>query len=238
MKLVHMHQPHFLPSPQYFARMSQVDVFLFADDVQHKKGWWEHRNRILRDGRPLMLTLPLVQDDSRTRIDHKRIHAPARSFDGIAQNLRHAYHRSRGWPLLEQLCDRMIDRACAWSSLAACAMELALLVCELLALPVNSARWSEHPLAPSAAAAEDDWRSERIARYVERFGGDAFLHGRGTASYLDRARFAARGIALVADAWEPVPYPQGTPAFVPGLSVVDLIAHTGVEAPRYLGRVR
>ena len=46
-RLVHMHQPHFLPSVQYFHRMARCDVFLFADDVQHQRGYWEHKNRIL-----------------------------------------------------------------------------------------------------------------------------------------------------------------------------------------------
>ncbi len=234
MILVHMHQPHFLPSIQYFSRIARSDIFLFADNVQHRRAWWEHRNRILFQGKPSMLTVKVSQADPFSRIDQTPIFRPRATFRKITATLQHAYRRAPGWHLIEALCEQISARAAEWSSLAACNLELIEWLANTLGLTTPLHRWSDHPLERDI---EDDnhWRSERIARYAEKFGCTHFLFGRGTASYLDTKRFSCRGITLVADQWAPRPYPQPGNTFLPNLSIVDLLAQRPGDAADYLG---
>jgi hypothetical protein len=214
--------------------MARCDVFLYADNVQHQRHHWEHRNRVLLRGAPTMLTMSIVGTGVPQRLDRARLHEPERTVQKICATLYHAYRRAPGWALVDALCARMTERAPSWPSLADCNIDLLDHLRAALRIDVPCLRWSEMPLDP-AGAPPDVWRSERVARYAEAVGASHFLYGKGTASYLDPEHFRSRGVALVADTWVPTPYPQRGGGFTANLSVVDLLAEMGDRARDFLG---
>jgi hypothetical protein len=228
-----MHQPHFLPSVQYMHRMARCDVFLYADNVQHQRHYWEHRNRVLLRGAPTMLSLSIVSTGAPQRLDEARLHEPERNVRRVCATLHHAYRRASGWPWVDTLCAFMSARAPGWASLAEANIDILEHLRDALRIDVPCGRWSAMPLDPDGAPA-DVWRSLRVARYAEAVGATHFLYGRGTASYLDPDHFRERGVALLADTWVPTPYPQRG-GFVANLSVVDLLGEMGGRAREFLG---
>lgn len=52
-------QPYFLPYLGYWQLIAAADKFVLLDDVNFIKGGWINRNRILVDGKPTWITLPL-----------------------------------------------------------------------------------------------------------------------------------------------------------------------------------
>ncbi|WP_340643645.1 WbqC family protein, partial [Phenylobacterium sp.] len=52
-------QPYLLPYIGYFQLIAAADVFVIYDDVQYMRGGWINRNRILLNGAPHWLTLPV-----------------------------------------------------------------------------------------------------------------------------------------------------------------------------------
>jgi hypothetical protein len=59
--------------------------------------------------------------------------------------------------------------------------------------------------------------------------------GPSAAAYVDPARFAQAGIALIYKDYSGYPeYPQLHPPFDHYVSVLDLIFHVGPDAPRYI----
>ena len=60
------------------------------------------------------------------------------------------------------------------------------------------------------------------------------MTGHGAANYLDHEAFEAAGVAVEYMAYSKTPWPQSGPVGTPFASVLDLIAHTGPAAGRYL----
>jgi hypothetical protein len=54
-------QPYFLPYVGYFQLMAAVDKFVLLDDVNFINRGWINRNRIVVNGKPYWLTLPLAK---------------------------------------------------------------------------------------------------------------------------------------------------------------------------------
>ena len=52
-------QPTYLPWAGYFNLISQVDRFVFLDDVQFEKQSWQTRNRILLQGEECLISVPV-----------------------------------------------------------------------------------------------------------------------------------------------------------------------------------
>ena len=76
-KVVAIHQPNFFPWLGYFNKIARADVFILHDNVQFPKtgGTWMNRVRILVNGGPSWLTMPVrrnhhgVQDRKSTRLN-------------------------------------------------------------------------------------------------------------------------------------------------------------------------
>lgn len=95
-------------------------------------------------------------------------------------------------------------------------------------------RVSETGVPPADKEARDanDWLIEQC-RFV---GAEEYYFGGTSASaYMDFERFEAAGIRLVKQEWSCEPYPQMHGAFIPNLSIIDLVMHVPpAEARRIL----
>jgi WbqC-like protein family len=76
--IVSIMQPYFFPYIGYFQLAACSDIFVFHDDVQYIKGGWVNRNRILRDGQPRWLTLPVRKAASRRQSSSANINSTSR----------------------------------------------------------------------------------------------------------------------------------------------------------------
>jgi WbqC-like protein family len=61
-------QPYFFPYIGYWQLINTVDLFVIYDDVNYKKGGWINRNRILINGEPSYITVPINKSSSYKRI--------------------------------------------------------------------------------------------------------------------------------------------------------------------------
>ncbi len=75
--------------------------------------------------------------------------------------------------------------------------------------------------------------TERLVAIVGSLSeGGAYLSGAGGKKYQDEALFQDAGIDIRYSNFTSEPYPQNSPEFVPGLSILDLIFNIGVEETR------
>ncbi|MEZ4661164.1 MAG: WbqC family protein [Caldilineaceae bacterium] len=78
-------------------------------------------------------------------------------------------------------------------------------------------------------------KSERLVYLCQQAGATAYLSGPAAKAYIDERCFADAGIALsYMDYAGYPPYEQLYPPFEAGVSVLDLLFHTGPEAHRYM----
>ena len=222
MKLA-IHQPHYLPWLGYFAKWAAADLFVFLDTVQYEKNGWQNRNRIKTREGPRWLTVPVraklgmpIRD---VLVDSSQPWR-ARHFGALET----AYGGAPCWAQHRDELSALYGRE--WERLAPVA--------------VASAEWLGRKLgikAPTRLASEieiaDGNPPDATARLVglcRAAGADTYLAGRDGALYMDIAQFAAAGIAVEIQQYEPPVYAQEHGEFVPSLSAVDLLLMHGDEA--------
>src|SRR5437763_14407143 len=109
MKLAIM-QPYFLPYIGYFQLIGAVDVFVVYDNIKYTKKGWINRNRLLRDGKDAMFSLPLRKDSDSLDVRARELAADF-DRDKLLNQFKVAYARApyfvRIYPLLERIvrCD-------------------------------------------------------------------------------------------------------------------------------------
>ena len=74
-KSIALMQPYFFPYLGYFQLITVVDEFILYDDVQYMKGGWVNRNRILENGKPVFITLPVEKGSVSDLIINKKLSA-------------------------------------------------------------------------------------------------------------------------------------------------------------------
>jgi hypothetical protein len=72
MKLAIM-QPYFLPYIGYFQLINAVDEFVVYDNIEFTKKGWINRNRILVNGKPAYITLPVKNDSDYLAVKERRL---------------------------------------------------------------------------------------------------------------------------------------------------------------------
>jgi hypothetical protein len=73
--------------------------------------------------------------------------------------------------------------------------------------------------------------TERLLNLIRAVGGDRYYSGaHAVESYLDAALLERAGIALELQHWHAPTYPQRHGAFVPDLSILDLLLNCGPDS--------
>jgi hypothetical protein len=213
-------QPFYLPYAGVFELVRMADVFVFYDDVQLTRRSWMCRNQIKTAQGTQWLTVPVLGPRDST------IHeAPLNESENWRRKHRtaieHAYagapHRSLILDALGPIWDQ------EFPDLAALNIASFAVLCELMDVKSTFVRSSEMNV-PGAS-------SERILAVCEALDADRYISGPSARDYLDEESFVTAGIELCYHRFDAPTYRQLHGDFVPNLSVVDLIANEGPDAP-------
>lgn len=231
--IVAVHQPHFLPWLGYLDRMLQADLFIVLDHVQFERRNYQNRTRIVLNGQPHWLTVPVMQHSQQERITDKRIDNPEKDelrwwASTHFQTLRHAYRKAPYFDtyapalrkILESRKEKLVD------------LDQALLDYLRDILDIRT------PLVTSTELGVGGRRSALVLNICQAVKADAFMTGMGASrDYLDRQAFADAGIEVVGQDFEHPQYAQCEGGdFVPGLSALDLIFNHGPDSREILRR--
>lgn len=224
--LVAIHQPHYLPWLRYFEKIHNADRFVVLDTVQYSKNGWQNRNKVKTPAGAALLTVPVHAQLSDT-LSTVRIanHSawPRKHYKCIAENYRNAPF----WPDHEPFFADLYKRE--WTSLVD--LNRVMLEYFLEQLGVDT------PVSYASALDVDGEATERLANLVKAVGGDRYYSGAyALDTYLDRHVLEAAGVGLELQTWSAPRYPQLHGAFIPDLSIVDLILNCGPDSLSYVER--
>jgi hypothetical protein len=90
------------------------------------------------------------------------------------------------------------------------------------------------PLVLSQDYAVTGAKTERLIQLLKKVGATTYLSGPAAQSYLNENLFRKNGIRLEYKTYDYPPYPQMWGDFVGNVTVLDLIANTGLSARDYL----
>jgi hypothetical protein len=218
-------QSNYVPWKGYFDLIHDVDVFVFYDDVQFTKNDWRNRNLVKTPAGRQWLTIPVgtdlnrlvcevVIDGSRWQAKHWRtlsqLYGKAPFFARYREFLEQVY-LSREWEKLSDL-NQFLIRTIATDHLG-------------IATPFRQA--SEFATAGK--------KEDRLLSLLRSVGADVYVSGPAAKAYIDPERFRREGIELVWKDYSGYPeYAQAHPPFEHAVTILDLLFHTGPDAPFYI----
>jgi hypothetical protein len=224
-------QPYLFPYIGYFQLLASVDRFVVYDDVTFIKQGWINRNRMLINGQPVFFTVPLEHRSSAVAIRDTRISdAPQhrRWPEKLMKSFDNAYRRAPEFlqtrPLIETVLARAGSRIAdlALDSIRAVAAQLQI---QTPIVATSTTYGNAHLRGEDRVLAI--CKAEKASRYINLAGGRQLY---------SRDRFAAEGIELCFMEPVPIEYHQFSDAFVPWLSIVDVLMFNPVERVRgFLG---
>jgi WbqC-like protein family len=217
-------QSNYIPWKGYFDIIHDVDLFILHDDLQYTERDWRNRNLVKTENGPQWLTVP-VRGGSRQKICEARIDW-ARDWRG--KHLRVLERNYRKSPFFEAVFARF-EKVLDQKHELLVDLDTALLrdICAQLGI---GTRIVSSTTLPSAGA-----KDEKVVDLCLKAGADAYLSGPAGRNYIRPELFERAGIALGYKDYGHYPeYPQFFPPFIHGVSILDLLFHTGPEAPEHI----
>ncbi|MCL2014708.1 MAG: WbqC family protein [Defluviitaleaceae bacterium] len=227
MKKLAIIQSNYLPWRGYFDIIHDVDLFLFYDEVQYTNREFRHRNVIYTNQGLQWLTLPGGRHTRDFKISEVQLNNATNwqqeHFNKITNAYRKAPFFAKYKPFFEHI---YMERR--WQYLSELNQFLTKhIATEFLGIKTAFANSTDYP--------SHGQKGEKLLSLIKSAGYAHYLSGPAAKDYLDEAEFAANGVSVYWKDYSGYPeYPQVKPPFEPQVSIIDLLVHTGDDAPQYI----
>jgi hypothetical protein len=212
-------QPYFIPYIAYWQLMAACDLFLIGDDYAFIKDGWVQRNRILRQGKPTYFGLEISKISPNRLINQTEL-IKINSTKKL-KDLYYCYHSApffnRGYSLMEKIF------SFPEKDLTAFLVNSIEIIREYLGIKTKMMFTSQ---------IEGNCRykcEQRIFDFCDRLEGTTYINAIGGQSLYKKDEFAEHGIELKFIHSHCREYKQLGGAFVPGLSILDVIMFNSRE---------
>jgi hypothetical protein len=219
------HQPCYLPWLGLLHKIALADRCCVLDSVQYEKNSFNNRNRIKTSSGPLWLTVPVESKNHLAKVlrEMRVVNDgwPKKHFRSIDFAYRHApYYRQYIEAVAEMLMGARYEYLADLS--------LATMRFGLAALGIDV------PLVLASDYAFAGRKSDLILDMCRQLGATTFLFGSQGRDYADVESFRAASVELRFQNYRHPEYPQLHGAFIPGMSVLDLLFNVGPDSKRVL----
>lgn len=224
--IVSAHQPHFLPWLGYFNKVAKSDVFVWLENVQFRKNYFQNRTKIKVDENEFWLTVPVKKASLDTEIADIEI-VKSKDYKKLTKTIANTYSKSPFYsdffPRLESIINSESN------SLNEINYNLFMFLLKVLKIETKVIRSSELNLQ-----SEDP--NDRLVELCVKLEATSYIAGKGGANYMNASLFEERNINVL---WQKFPvqdieYPQKGKGFVMGLSVIDALFNIGADKTREL----
>jgi hypothetical protein len=207
-------QPYFLPYLGYFQLIAAVDTFVVYDNIKYTKKGWINRNRYLRNGAAAVFSLPLKGAPDSLDVRDREI-APEFRGETLLAQVRGAYRRAPHFEPTYALLERIMRTE--ERNLFLFIEQSIRLTCGHLGIATEIRRSSDVPTHGGLRG------QDRVMATCEAIGTDMYVNAIGGVELYSPEAFAARGIDLRFIRSRPLEYRQFGAAFVPWLSILDVL---------------
>ncbi|MDP2760801.1 MAG: WbqC family protein [Sideroxyarcus sp.] len=207
-------QPYFLPYIGYFQLIAAVDMFIVYDNIKYTKKGWINRNRMLQNGKDVMFSLPLKSGSDSLDVCERELAADF-NRDKLLNQFKGAYRRApyfeQTFPLVEQIVRH--EEANLFRYLSHSLVK----TCEHLGI-VTEIRTS------SEVVIDHDLKNQdKVLALCGAVGATTYVNAIGGMELYSKETFREKGIELKFIRSKPFEYPQFDAAFVPWLSIIDVM---------------
>lgn len=213
--IVSAHQPAYLPWLGLFDKIARSDAFCILDTAQFSSGDFINRNRLKSPRGAIWLTVP-VHAKNHMPICDVRIRGDGWRRKHLA-TLEHCYFKAPFFHRYAPEIAVVLERSHA--SLRELTVELLRVLLAQLGIGTRLVFASDYDFAGK--------KSEYLLNMCRGLGATAYISGVRGRNYLDAAAFFAEGIGVEFQNYRHPVYRQRFGAFVPNLSVLDLLFNVG-----------
>ena len=216
-------QPYLFPYLGYFQLVNTVDVFVFADDVNFKKGGFINRNKIQFNNEERYVTVPCIKRSQNKLINEVQISAETKGYpENILHTIKLTYSKAPFFtdvfPIIESIFNSEVDSI---SILAAYSVEL---VSNYLEINVDF-RFS----SLSFNHTKGQEKSIRLINITKELGGTTYINPIGGTNIYNKKFFESQGVKLNFLEPEVIRYDQLDKKFIPNLSIIDVLMYNSKE---------
>lgn len=216
-------QPYFLPYIGYFQLINSLDRFIVYDNIKYTKKGWINRNRMLQHGEPLLFTLPLKDGSDFLDIRQRELAA-----DFNPKKLLNQFSGAYGKAPFFKSTFQLIEEIVLYSerNLFGYLHHSIVTMCRHLAI--------ETPIVVSSTIPVDGALRNQglVIALCKANSARTYINAIGGTELYSRETFQAHGINLRFIKPKPFTYLQFGDAFVPWLSIVDVLMFNSLKTVR------
>jgi hypothetical protein len=213
--IVAIMQPYFFPYIGYFQLIAQVQRFIFHDDVQYIKEGWVNRNRILRNGKPVWITVPVRNASHSLAIDQRTYLLTAISIGRILRRIENCYRKAPRFAEIFAMLHELMNFGDP--NVGAFNINLIRHVSRSLGIVTEFLQSSELRAAKALGG------QPRVLDLCTKACATSYLNPISGSGLYDAKVFAAAGIELRFLKPQSQPYAQFDAPPVPALSIIDVL---------------
>jgi hypothetical protein len=217
-------QSNYLPWIGYFKLISKVDHFVFYDQVQYTKNDWRNRNKIMLNGSPKWISIPInYRFSERLSIDKVRL--PSGNWrndhlEKISMGYNSEDNFSQYYPNLNKIISTDYDFLSE--------LNQALLIQYAQTFKIATHFHSIHNIDLNLE------RNQRIIETCKDFSADTYVCSPKSLNYIDLPLFSKNNIEVEIMNFDNClnGYKQNSQEFDPYVSFIDLLFMTGIDGVR------
>jgi len=225
--IVSAHQPHFLPWLGYFNKVINSDIFIWLNNVQYRKNYFQNRTKIkcVNDSE-MWLTLPVhvKLGDLISKVPIAEEKWKKRIINTIHMNYSKAAH-------YESISEIIYSKINSMNNflLDHVNYELFTEITKLLEINTKIIRVEELNI-------ENIDPNLRLIEICKKVNASEYIAGKGGKNYMDTSLFSSEGIEIIWQdfRFQEIYYKQLGKIFVPGLSIIDPLMNIGIENTKKL----
>ncbi len=219
--IVAIQQPEHLPWLGFFDKMRKCDLYIFLDNVQFKKRYFENRNKILTADGSRWITVPVLTKGSFTQnINEVLIDNSEKWRNKYLGTLQRAYSKTAYFddffPMLEKVIGKRHDKLLDLN------LELINVIRDYFEIDTQC------EMASDIVSDDNIKGSDLILELCVRTRTDTYISGPDGMNYLNLEKFQKAGIEVVYHDYEHPVYKQRYEKnFISHMSITDLIFNNG-----------
>ena len=226
---VAINQPFTFPYIGFYQLVSEVDKFIFYDDVTYMKNSWINRNRILLNGKDHFFTIQLEKASSFKLISDTYIYSNLKTIGKTLKTFHQAYDKapyaSRVFPIIEG-CFNAIREEKRISKIAFISVKS---VCDFLGISTQFEFSSE-----KYANTKGLGKKERLFEILRINNAADYVNLPGGTGLYSKDEFIRHGYRLHFIDRGEIVYKQFGNNFVPWLSMIDVLMFNSAEETKGL----
>jgi hypothetical protein len=214
-------QPYFLPYIGYWQLLAAVDKFVIYDNIQYTKKGWINRNRFLQNGKDVLFTIPLKKDSDFLDVVGRSVaenYDRSKLLNQFEASYRKAPFFGEVFPVITSIVkaghQNLFDYILNSIKHVADFLEIKTLI------EISSSIPMDHTLRGE----------QKVMGICRAIGATRYINPSGGQDLYSKEVFAGLGIELQFIITRPICYRQFGEAFVPNLSIVDVMMFNSRES--------